>query len=62
MAAPAQSWTNGATTTAITSAWNGTATLAVTPAGTEVGSVSFNGQAYTGLNVQLPGWPTGQPS
>lgn len=63
MAAPsAQSWTFGATAAQLTSAWNGTATLAVTSAGTAIGSVTFGGQAYAGQNVILPGWATGSPS
>ena len=63
MAAPAaQSWTFGATAAQLTSAWNGTATLAVTSAGTAVGSVTFGGQVYAGLDGVLPGWQTGQPS
>jgi hypothetical protein len=59
MAAPAQSWTLGPAGGAITAAWNGTASLAVTSAGTSSGSVSFGGQVYAALNGPLPGWQDG---
>jgi hypothetical protein len=56
----AQSWTFGASGVD-TAAWNGTATLTVslTAGGT---IATFGGQAYTGLNAPLPGWPSGCPS
>lgn len=59
MSVPSESWTLGPAGGVVTSAWNTAGTLAVTSAGTSIGSVLFSGQAYTGLNAPLPGWPEG---